>query len=85
MCIHRVRVGAVLVVTNRAAYTEERKTMAIGSEGEIGTNFTVWKDMSEEDRKAWFKYMNDNWGEYLQAGYAKLIHNKDNRYYKKST
>jgi len=62
----------------------QKKTMAIGSEGEIGTNFTVWKGMSEEDRKAWFQYMNDNWGEYLQAGYATLVHNKDNRFYRKT-
>lgn len=55
--------------------------MAIGSEPEIGANFSVWKDMSETDRKAWFKYMNDNWGEYLQAGYATLVHHKDNPYY----
>jgi hypothetical protein len=55
--------------------------MAIGSEPEIGANFTIWKDMSEFDRKAWFKYMNDNWGLYLQAGYATLIHDKNNKYY----
>jgi len=57
--------------------------MAIGSEPELGKNFTVWKDMSEQDRVDWFKYMNDNWGKYLQAGYATLLHNKDNPYYKK--
>jgi hypothetical protein len=57
--------------------------MAIGSEPELGKNFTVWKDMSEQDRINWFKYMNDNWGKYLQAGYATLVHNKDNPYYKK--
>ena len=55
--------------------------MAIGSEPEIGANFAVWKDMSESDRKAWFKYMNDNWGAYLQAGYATLVHHKNNPYY----
>jgi hypothetical protein len=26
--------------------------------------------------------MNSNWGEYLQAGYAVLVHDKNNRYYK---
>ena len=56
--------------------------MAIGSEGEIGQNFSVWKDMSEQDRIDWFKYMNDNWGKYLQAGYATLVHHKNNRFYK---
>ena len=55
--------------------------MAIGSAPEIGANFAAWKDMSESDRKAWFKYMNDNWGVYLQAGYATLVHHKNNPYY----
>lgn len=55
--------------------------MSIGSAPEIGTNFSVWKDMSEYDRQAWFKYMDDNWGLYLQAGYATLVHHKDNPYY----
>ena len=59
--------------------------MAIGSEPEIGANFAVWKDMSESDRKAWFKYMNDNWGDYLQAGYATLVHDKDNPYYQQGS
>jgi hypothetical protein len=39
--------------------------------------------MSEQDRVDWFKYMNDNWGKYLQAGYATLVHDKNNRFYKK--
>jgi len=56
--------------------------MAIGSEGEIGKNFAVWKDMSEQDRLDWWEYMNSNWGEYLQAGYAVLVHDKNNHYYK---
>lgn len=56
--------------------------MAIGSEPEVGKNFAVWKDMSEQDRLDWWKYMNENWGEYLQAGYAVLVHDKNNRYYK---
>ena len=56
--------------------------MAIGSEPEVGINFAVWKDMSEKDREAWFAYMRENWGEYLQAGYATLVHDKrDNPYY----
>jgi len=57
--------------------------MAIGSEPEVGKNFVVWKDMSKQDRLDWLKYINDNWGEYLQAGYATLVHDKNNRYYKK--
>ena len=56
--------------------------MAIGSEGEIGATFAMWKDMKEADRKAWWKYMDDNWGEYLQAGYATLVHHKNNPHYK---
>ena len=58
--------------------------MAIGSEGEVGKNFTIWKDMSEQDREAWFDYMNAEWKP-LMKGYATLVHDKDNRYYKKST
>jgi len=55
--------------------------MAIGSNPEIGTNFTTWGKMTEEERQAWFQYMRDNWGEYLMAGYATLVHNRDNPYY----
>lgn len=55
--------------------------MAIGSEPEVGVKFTVWKEMSETDREAWFAYMRENWGEYLQAGYAVLVHNKNNNPY----
>ena len=58
--------------------------MAIGSEPEVGKNFTIWKDMSEQDREAWFDYMNAEWKP-LMKGYATLVHDKDNRYYKKST
>lgn len=55
--------------------------MAIGSEGEIGAYFGLWKDMSDEQRKAWWQYMRDNWHPYLMNGYATLVHNKDNPYY----
>ncbi len=51
--------------------------MAIGSGGEIGTNFTVWGKMSQEDRDAWFDYMRENWVP-LQKGYATLVHKKEN-------
>jgi hypothetical protein len=51
--------------------------MAIGSEGEIGTTFTVWGKMSQEDRDAWFKHMNENWVP-LQKGYATLVLKKEN-------
>lgn len=56
--------------------------MAIGSEPEVGKNFTIWKDMSEQDRLDWWKYMNENWSPYLMNGYAVLVHDKNNRYYK---
>jgi len=55
--------------------------MAIGSEAEIGATFAMWKDMTEHDRKAWWKHMNDNWHPYLMNGYATLVHNKNNPYY----
>lgn len=51
--------------------------MAIGSGSEIGTNFKQVKDFTEEDWDNWFQYMRDNWGEYLQAGYAHLVHKKE--------
>jgi hypothetical protein len=51
--------------------------MAIGSEGEIGATFTVWGEMSQEDRDAWFKYMRENWVP-LQKGYATLVLKKEN-------
>lgn len=55
--------------------------MAIGSEGEIGAVFAMWKDMSDSDRQAWWQYMRDNWNP-LMKGYATLVHHKDNPYYK---
>lgn len=54
--------------------------MAIGSEPEAGIKFTVWKDMNDADRLAWWKYMRENW-EPLMKGYATLVHNKENQYY----
>lgn len=59
--------------------------MAIGSEGEIGTNFTTWGKMSQEDREAWFDYMNAEWKP-LMKGYATLVHDKTNNpYYTRMT
>ena len=34
--------------------------MAIGSTPEIGTGFGLWRDMTPEQRTAWFEYMNKN-------------------------
>lgn len=56
--------------------------MAIGSNPEIGANFGLWKDMTPEERKAWWTYMNTNWNPYLMNGYATLVHHKDNPHYK---
>ena len=56
--------------------------MAIGSEGEIGASFGLWKDMSKSQRLAWWQYMRDNWNP-LMKGYATLVHNKNNPYYNK--
>ena len=56
--------------------------MAIGSTPEIGTGFGLWRDMTPEQRTAWFEHMNQNWQPYLMNGYATLVHNKNNRYYR---
>ena len=55
--------------------------MAIGSNPEIGSNFGLWKDMDDDQRKAWWAYMNANWHPYLMNGYATLVHNKNNPHY----
>lgn len=51
--------------------------MAIGSQGEYGKVFGLWKDMDEQTRMEWFKYMEENWVP-LMKGYATLVHNKKN-------
>jgi predicted GNAT superfamily acetyltransferase len=51
--------------------------MAIGSGSEIGTSFKICKDYTKEDWEKWWQYMRDNWSEYLQAGYAVLVHKKE--------
>lgn len=50
--------------------------MAIGSEPEIGTNFAVWKDMTEREREAWFKHFNETAGGDLCGGWATLVYPK---------
>ena len=47
--------------------------MAIGSAPEIGTRFTTWGKMSEEDRQAWFEHIRTNWHPFLMSGYATLV------------
>ena len=59
--------------------------MAIGSEGEIGASFKLCRDYTLEDWEEWWAWMRNNWGSYLMNGYATLIHNKNNRYYRKET
>lgn len=56
--------------------------MAIGSEGEIGVRFGLWKEMSPETRELWWDYMRTEWQPYLMKGYATLVHNKNNRFYR---
>lgn len=55
--------------------------MAIGSEGEIGATFKLFKDKTQEERQAFWDYMKENWNP-LMKGYATLVHNKDNPYYR---
>lgn len=71
-----------LIITVIANQKKTKKTMAIGSQPEVGTTFAMWKDMTEQDRQAWFTHIRTNWQPYLMAGYATLVHNKDNPYYK---
>lgn len=46
--------------------------MAIGSDPEIGKQFTVWGKMDESARQAWFDYIRTEWKDNLMAGYATL-------------
>lgn len=55
--------------------------MAIGSHPEIGVNFGMLKDMTEDEIDAWWAYMEKYWGENLLAGYATLVHDTNNPYY----
>jgi hypothetical protein len=58
--------------------------MAIGSEPEVGTSFKSCRHYTMDDWDAWWKYMRENWGDYLQAGHSVLVHHKkDNPYYDK--
>ena len=72
----------ITVIANQKKTKKTRQTMAIGSQPEVGTTFAMWKDMTEQDRQAWFTHIRTNWQPYLMAGYATLVHNKDNPYYK---
>ena len=50
--------------------------MAIGSDPEIGINFTRWGLMTLEDQQLWFKYMQEQWGPDLVGGYGTLCYPK---------
>jgi hypothetical protein len=52
--------------------------MAIGSEPEIGVEFTTWGQMSETARQAWFGHMQTAWGPDLTGGYGTLVNAGDN-------
>ena len=56
--------------------------MTIGSTPEVGAEFKLCRDFTMADWETWWAYMRNNWGGYLQTGYATLVHNKDNRVYK---
>lgn len=46
--------------------------MAIGSAPEVGVVFSVWGQMDQASRDAWFQYMRDNYSDNLLAGYATI-------------
>lgn len=48
--------------------------MAIGSDPEIGVQFTTWGKMSPTARAAWYNYMRTEWGPDLQQGYGTLVY-----------
>lgn len=56
--------------------------VAIGSTPEVGAEFKLCRDFTMADWENWWAYMRENWGEYLQTGYATLVHNKDNPFYR---
>lgn len=46
--------------------------MAIGSAPEVGIVFSVWGQMDEASRQAWFDYIRENWKDNILAGYATI-------------
>ena len=46
--------------------------MAIGSEAEIGVEFSRWGEMNNASRQAWFNFMQTNWGPDLMGNYGTL-------------
>lgn len=48
--------------------------VAIGSDPEIGVEFTTWGRMSDEARAAWFLHMTEQWGPDLMGGYGRTAH-----------
>lgn len=47
--------------------------MAIGSAPEIGTQFGMWRNMTDTQRQAWWYHMQQHWGADLMGGYAKVV------------
>lgn len=52
--------------------------MAIGSEPEIGVQFSRWGLMSDAAKEAWFKHVVTHWGPDLVGEYGSLIYRQDN-------
>lgn len=57
--------------------------MAIGSTPEIGTRFKSCREYTAADWELWWRWMRENWSPYLQKGHAVLVHDKNNRFYRK--
>lgn len=47
--------------------------MAIGSDPEIGVQFSRWGDMDDKSKQAWFRHMKNAWGTHLMGGYATVV------------
>jgi hypothetical protein len=48
--------------------------MAIGSEPEVGVEFTTWGKMTEAAKPLWFAHMTEYWRDDLMGGYATTIY-----------
>lgn len=48
--------------------------MSIGSEAEIGVQFSRWGDMDDKSRAAWYEHMKEHWNSTLMGGYATVCY-----------
>ena len=48
--------------------------MAIGSDPEVGVEFTTWGRMTETAKPLWFAHMKEYWRDDLMGGYANTIY-----------